>query len=283
MKPDVPDDALPEDGYQPPETGVNEPGWPKTGPDGRYQHSVDPDAREGYRSGKNKGRKETFLGWDLHTATDTASLGCDGRPPLIRALSLAPAGSKKAAPGLEVIDALISMDATPTTILVDRGYTYLKTEDWTRPVDQRGIEQVIDLHRTQRGQRPRPLPGTIYLDGALFIDIIPESLRTLPGFSLGLTAEAKALLATHYDERIPYAFTTQGRPDRKRGTQRYRGRALAGRVRCPNTPRSMRLDPSTRPTTTCAPGEPCACGTTVTLGPDDYFQTRQRDLYGTTA
>lgn len=44
----------------------------------------------------------------------------------------------------------------------------------------------------------------------------------------------------------------------------------------------MRLDRSTR-TTTRTPGEPCACGTTVTLGPDDYFQTRQRDLSCTTA
>lgn len=150
-------------------------------------------------------------------------------------------------------------------------------------MDERGISQVFDLHPTQRGKRPGPIPGTFYLDGGLFSDAMPEALHDLPGYSLGQSAEEKALLAARYDERIPYAFTTQGKPNHTRGTQRYRGPALAGRVRCPNEPRSMRLDPSTRPTTNCTPGHPCSCGTTVTLGPDDQFQTRQRNLYGTTA
>lgn len=44
----------------------------------------------------------------------------------------------------------------------------------------------------------------------------------------------------------------------------------------------MRLDRDTRPTTTCSKQTPCACGKTITLGPDDLLQIRQRHLYGTT-
>lgn len=97
-----------------------------------------------------------------------------------------------------------------------------------------------------------------------------------------MTGAEKAALAARYDERKPYAFAQMGRPDREQGKHRYRGPALIGKVRCPNNPKSMRLDASSRPTTDCARGEPCACGTTVTLGPDDHFGTRQHDLYGTT-
>lgn len=85
-----------------------------------------------------------------------------------------------------------------------------------------------------------------------------------------------------YDERKPYSFSSQGNPNRQRGTPRMRGPALAKKVRCPNNPRSMRLDPSTRPTLACSPGE-CACSTTLTLTLADEIRTRQRTLYGTTA
>lgn len=283
MKPDVPAEALPEEDFIPAKTAVNEKGWPKTGDDGRLQHTVDPDARDGYRAGKNLSRKGVFVGWDLHTATDTPDLGAEARPPLFRAVSLAPAGSLKSEPGLALVDALASRGHRPETVLVDRGYSFLKPEHWAQPLDRLEVRQVFDLHPSQRVQHPGPIPGTIYLDGGLFIDAVPVHLRDLPGYSLGQTAQEKAELAARYDERAAYAFSTQGRPDHKRGTQRYRGPALAGRVRCPNTPRSMRLDPATRPTTRCKPGAPCACGVTVTLGPDDYMQTRQRDIYGTTA
>lgn len=283
MKPDICADALPEEDFIPAKTEVNEKGWPRTGHDGRLQHTVDPDARDGYRAGKNLARKSVFVGWDLHTATDTPDLGADALPPLFRALALAPAGSLKAESGLAVVDALAASGNSPETVLVDRGYSYSKSEYWARPLDQRGVLQVIDLHASQRVQHPGPIRGTIYLDGALFTDALPTHLRDLPGYSLGMTKQEKAALAARYDERARYAFSTQGKPDHNRGTQRYRGPALTWKVRCPNTPRSMRRAPASRPTTRCTPGTPCACGVTVTLGPDDYMQTRQRDLYGTTA
>lgn len=52
-------------------------------------------------------------------------------------------------------------------------------------------------------------------------------------------------------------------------------------MRCANHPASERLYARYH-TTACAKGEPCDCGTTVTLGPDDLLNLRQRVLYGTT-
>lgn len=282
MKADVPEDALPEPDALESKAPGNEDGWPRIGHDGRLQHSIDPDARDGYRAGKNRSRKGVFNGWDLHLAVDVPEIGEDSRPGLIRGVSFLPAGSYKAEGGLTLLDAMIDSGRKPETILVDRGYTYLDSDSWARQVWARDIEQVLDLHETQRGTRPGPIPGTLYVDGGLYKDTLPEHLRSLPGFTLGMSAEAKALLAQEYDKRKYHAFTPLGRPNRQRGTQRYRDPVLSGTMRCANHPASLRLDVSRYPTTTCAKGEPCDCGTTVTLGPDDLLNLRQRVLYGTT-
>lgn len=282
MKADVPEDALPEPDALESKAPGNEDGWPRGGHDGRLQHSIDPDARDGYRAGKNRSRKGVFNGWDLHLAVDVPEIGDDSRPGLIRGVSFLSAGSYKAEGGLNLLDAMINSGRKPETILADRGYTYLDCDKWARQVWARDIEQVLDLHETQRGTRPGPIPGTLYVDGGLYKDTLPEDLRSLPGFTLGMSAEAKALLAQQYDRRKYHAFTPLGRPNHQRGTQRYRDPVLSGTMRCTNHPASLRLDASRYPTTPCAEGEPCQCGTTVTLGPDDLLNLRQRVLYGTT-
>jgi hypothetical protein len=92
----------------------------------------------------------------------------------------------------------------------------------------------------------------------------------------------KLALAATYDVRAPYAYTPLGPPD-KHGRRRFRGPALTGKVRCPNTPRSMRLKAtSRRPTTSCPRGTPCGCGKTVTLPLEVWSRGFQSPLYGTT-
>ncbi|MFI6289026.1 hypothetical protein ACIBCM_30495 [Streptomyces sp. NPDC051018] len=94
------------------------------------------------------------------------------------------------------------------------------------------------------------------------------------------TADKQALRA-RYEQRAAYAFTPHTRPDTD-GYQRFKGPAVAGHLRCPNYPRSLRL-PHTHPTSTCTPGTACACGKTVTLPPDTMPWTHQRTPWGTTA
>lgn len=278
---DAVDGALPEKDVELPEKRSNNPGYPKRGIDGRFIHCYDDDVREGYRAGKNFGRKELFLGFDLHLATTVPELGADGFASLIIGLVVRPAGDAKGEAGIALIDSMNEAGLPTSTVLADRGYTYLVAENWADQLMERGIEQVFDLHGNQRKTEPGPFDGTIWVDGAVFSDALPMNLRKLPGFHYGQTTAEKVELVAKYDQREPYAFKPHGSPNLKERKQRVRGPAQDGRLRCPNFPGSMRQDLS-RPQTNCAPGA-CSCGRAPTLGPHDQTRERQRVRFGTTA
>lgn len=282
-KADVDKDALPDTDFRPVSHRHREPGWPKEGADGRAQNSVDPQARDGYRAGKNAAPKGVFVGYDAHISVDVAGCGDRYAPSLIRGLSLQPAGSSKTDAGIDLIDALIKAGVPIEEVLVDRGYSYGTNQNWADRLCGRDIEQVFDLHSNQKRVRPGPDPRMIYIDGQLFTAAIPTHLKKLPAFAIGMTVEEKAALTKRYDERSRWGFKQMGGPDLARRTQRYRGPALAGTVRCPNVPESMELSVDNRPLTDCVEGADCGCGATITLGPDDELGTRQRTIYGTRA
>ncbi len=149
------------------------------------------------------------------------------------------------------------------------------------PFWQRGIDAVFDLHQRQRGVLPGPVPGTLFCDGALFSAALPHRLRDLPRTQIGMTSAQKTACHAAFDPRRHYAFSPHGARDPDRGTQRFKGPALAGRLRCPNTPTSLRL-PISLPTSSCPPGQPCGCGITITLGPGQQPRERQPALWHTT-
>lgn len=257
------------------------PDWPRRGADGREQHSLDPDARAGYRSGKNMRRKEVFLGYDLHIIVPVPELGQEPVPHVALSLSTAPAGADKAAAGVRAIDALRA-GHTVNTLLNDRGYSYRVPEAWASPLRARGIESVHDLHTNQRGVRPGPRAGTIWVDGGLFSSALPANLRALPMPNLKMSAEEKAKLCEEYDKRLPYRFEPMTAPDPRTGARRYRGPAVKRpRLRCPNNPVSMRKGYDL-PTTRCVKGTACGCSVTLTVEADTELKNRQRLPWGTT-
>ncbi|MFF2923339.1 hypothetical protein ACFVTP_13200 [Streptomyces celluloflavus] len=282
-KPDVDPDHVPVDDTPPPrrKRPPNEPGWPRTGADGRLQHTIDPDAREGYRSGTNAAPGNVFCGHDLHLAVNARALGAPEVPFVITAMHLAVAGSHKGDAGINLLDQHLARHPDTREVIADRGYSYCTPTRWAHPVRARRLEPVIDLHPQQRGTHPGPLTDTVIIDGTIFSDALPHPLRDLPGFPLGMRTAEKAKLRARYDQRAAYAFTPHSRPDTD-GYQRLKGPAVAGHLRCPNHPRSMRL-PHTRPTSTCRPGNNCTCGKTLTLSPDTTAWTQQRTSWGTTA
>lgn len=279
---DAVDGVLPESEVELPEKRVNRRGYPFTGPDGRYIHCYDREAREGYRAGKNFNRKELFLGMDIHLATTVPELGENGFASLFVGAVIRPAGDGKGEAGIALVDSMSEAGMRPKTVLADRGYTYLKSKSWADQLMERSIVQFLDLHQNQRGTRPGPKPGTIWVDGGLFVDALPKRLRNLPGVNQrGLTTPEKAARIAAFDERDCYAFKPLGHPDLAGRKQRVRGPAADGRLRCPNYPRSMLKDPSTRPTTNCTPTG-CSCGAAPTLGPEDMTRERQLARWGTT-
>lgn len=256
-------------------------GFPRVGDDGRLQHSIDPDARTGYRSGKNLAPKGNFLGWDFHLVVAVPEYGGAPVPHVALAMSLAPAGSLKSEPALSAVDAMVSVGHPVSTLLSDRGYSYLKPEHYALHLVARGIDSVHDLHTKQLGVHPGPITGTIWVDGWLYTSALPKSLRELGNRTLQMTAGEKAELAEQFDKRRPYAFQWMGRPDPRTGARRMRGPALKNKVRCVNVPATSRTDYN-RPTTTCKRGEACGCGATVTVEVEDQAWTRQARPWGST-
>lgn len=254
---------------------------PVIGLDGRVQNCVDPDARDGYRAGKNLQPKNTFTGYHLHIATAIPISGVPASAALAHGLVICPAGGSSDQAGIDLIEALTHTGLTVDHINVDRGYSYRLEGAWARQLCRRGISQTIDLHAAQRGVHPGPVPGTMFVDGHLFVDALPKPLWELPGFPLNMKTADRLERIAEYDQRLPFAFSKFGKPNRERGAQRYRGPALTGKVRCPNHAPSMRADPAMKPTTTCPPSG-CHCGRTITLGPDQHLRERQDKLYGTT-
>lgn len=250
------------------------PGFPLTGADGRKQHTLDPEAGEGYRSGKNCAPKGTFIGWDSHLLVDVTEIPGEPRPLLIRGVAIVPAGSCKGTAGIAAIDAALSSGVPVEHVFADPGYTYLLAENWAYKLADRGITSTMDLHKNQRGVTPGPKPGTIWVDGGLFSSALPERLRRLPGYPLNQPADEAAELATMYDERLVYALLPQGAADLARRKQRYRGSARRSVLRCPNHPASMRLPADKHPTTSWTPGVACGCAASVTARPDDRFLER---------
>jgi hypothetical protein len=124
----------------------------------------------------------------------------------------------------------------------------------------------------------------LWVDGSLYSSALPEKLRTLEPPEPGMTAGEKARRREAFDAREPYRFVAHGKRNKKRGTQRFRGPAVDGhpfKVRCPNTPASMRM-PHTIPTTTCVAGEACGCGKTITVADSDLERDRQHHPWQST-
>ena len=171
--------------------------------------------------------------------------------------------------------AIIRRLGTVTEVLADRAYTTDKPGHWARPLRTMGITDTKDLHETQRGVRPGPVPDTIWLDGRLHSAAIPTGLRELDPPRPADPAGTKARRREEFDRRRKYEFVAHKAPDPVTGAQRFKGPALAGRVRCRNVPKSVRNDPTTRRLTACQKGTPCGCGATVTVPVTTLERDRQ--------
>ena len=241
---------------------------------GRTVWSADPDARWGHRTGTNRRPTEHFLGYEAHVATYVPSVGEAPLPQLAAGLALRPGVRDRTSAMLGILDCMPNVHEG----LLDRAYTTAKGNKLAGPLRDRDIQVTMDLHKSQRGVRPGPGPGLIWLDGHLYTSAIPERLRNLEPPTLAMTEAEKAHLRDVFDAREPYRFVVHDGHDDERGSQRFRGPAVDGHpfcVRCPNTPASMR-EPHTIPTTVCVKGEPCGCGKTITVKDTDHERDRQR-------
>lgn len=247
---------------------------------GRKVYSFDRDARWGHRTATNRRPTEHFFGYEAHLATYAPTVGASPVPQVAAGLALRPGIRDRITACLNIVDTLPPF----TEILLDRGYTTAKGNRLAGPLRDRDLTLTMDLHKTQRVVRPGPDMGMLWVDGALFTSALPETLRQLEPPAPGMTAGEKARRREAFDAREPYRFVPHGKRNRRRGTQRFRGPAVEGhpfKVRCPNTPASMRM-PHTIPTTTCTTHEPCGCGKTITVHDSELERDRQHHPWQST-
>ncbi len=254
------------------------------GADGRYVYTADPDARMGWRTAKNG--RDTFCGYDAHVATDVRRIGGPDVPHIARSLAVAPAGTNKGRPGLDAVDAVLERHHV-TELLIDRGYNGLRADSFVLPAWARGLTVIVDLHPTMhRGRHPGAQPGTVWIDGNLYSTCLPKAFWDLPApdhpnkNDTDAQRQAKVALQAKFDYRAAWAFSPLSKRDRD-GYQRFKGPAIAGTVRSPRHPPSMRL-PHDRPTSACTPDKPCGCAITVTVSPKEYPTARNPMPWGTT-
>lgn len=252
------------------------------GPDNRYILSADPQARCGYRTVVNMNRGTTFIGWDVHVLVDAGWVGADFYVQFIRGISVRAAGSHKGDAGIALLDS-IDPRFWPDTLCADRGYSYARAERWVRPLLDRGIDWVHDLHKQQKPERrllhhPKFSRHRI-IDGTIFTDALPERFWALPAFRMGMTWQEKEELINQYEERAKWAFRPNGGP-RPDGKWQYRGPAYLGHIDCINSS-PHRKKRAGAPITVCAPG--CSCDDTPLIAPKDHLNIRQKHLYGTRA
>lgn len=259
---------------------IAERGFPIVGLDGRPQHTKDPDARDGYRTGHNGRQGDVYAGYELHLAAQVRAIGGSEVPHLLTGATVTPAGSHRGDAAVRTVEGMTSVGHRINDLCTDRGYTPVRPDRFILPMLSRGITVWGDLTEAQRTQHPGPIPGTVWVDGAIYPAALPEIMRDLHRTGINASTDDRRRIADAFDRWKPFQFMPLTKRDTD-GYQRFKGPAVAGHVRCPNNPKTMRL-PYSVPTTACVKGDQCACGKTVTISPDMYPRERQDAAWGST-
>jgi len=218
------------------------------------RHSFDRDAAHGYRTKTYDNGSNYVFGYHAFAMVGVMPVGTDpsARPKLIDRLVLAPANVSAIGPALRMIDSLRTSERPIEELLSDREFSYKKSEDWARPLRERGISQVMDLHDGDRGIRD--YNGIAMIDGTPHCRAVLGDREDLVRIAKPLTMSAGVLKETASDEerrrheelrdnarkfselineRSLAAFRRVEGPDAE-GNERWECPAQAGKVRCVN-------------------------------------------------
>jgi hypothetical protein len=181
-------------------------------------------------------------------------------------------------------------------VIADRGLTYTVADDWTAPLADLGVEQIVDMHPSDRGARTHPGHGYVLIDGWPHVASIPDHLVHIPRparmtvgtLRKGATALERAEHAARAAEveqfarriagRAQYRFEVHGHTSS--GNRRFTSPARAGKMRCPGFAPSMHLPG----VPDCVHPEgvirPSCAQATITVDPRADLKLRQRHYWG---
>jgi hypothetical protein len=184
-------------------------------------------------------------------------------------------------PARALVPALTRMPAAGTPlgdILADSGYAHRDAAAWAIPPRQASAQLAQDLHPNDRGPQGTH-HGAIIANGNLYCPQTPQPLLELGPRAPGAAPEDAA---AHDQQAGELARHKLGRitSDDADGYHRVTCPAVAGKIRCPLRPDSMKLDRN-RPEILTPPENPPACcqQQTITAGPKICAKTAQKHDY----
>lgn len=264
--------------------------------DDRRGRCYDPDAAWGYRTRTYDNKTNLMFGYQMIAFTGVSDVkAAISRPLLTEKIAVVAGNSPGITETIAGIDQMLAADTPVVEVISDRGFSYKQSADWARPLADRGIVQVLDMHDADRGARPHE-HGYVMVDGWAHCPSIPDHLvridrpaRFTAGEERqGATAEERAdrerriaeieefnrLIA----ERRAYRFERAGHTSS--GAERMVCPAKAGKVACDACPLSQLFEDV--PEVTAPAGAPAkACRqATITISRTASEKLRQRKYWG---
>ena len=225
--------------------------------------TADPEASWGHRRSHAIGqRDELFYGYYLSAATMVKDDGGPDTAELVRRISLTTCSTDPVPAFVGVLARLAGSGVALGDVLADSGYSHRIASHWSLPLRALGAAIVVDLHPSDRGPKGTHA-GATCADGNLYCPATPAALLGLAPLPRGAT---KAQIADH-DRQTAEAARYKLGPISATDDDGYRRvacPAIAGKLRCPARPESMKLGLQ-RPEVLSPPEHPPACCTQKTL------------------
>lgn len=243
-------------------------------PETQVVWSKDTDAAHGHYPSK-EGQREYANGYEAHIASPIPTVKGMTMPVVASALSFQP-NSTANRPAIR--DLLIQRNRY-TMVVFDAGYDF-KGNNCFQKFLEHGIAPIFDPNKKLRKGRSSS-HGKLILDGDEFCPSTPERLRNLPSFAQTMSEPDRIALEALYDERAKYMMARVSH-DGKR--VRSMCPAIAGKVACPEKPRSMNNDDPNAPEVIPPKTLPKCCGQkTTSTNVELLRRSRQgQHPYGTT-
>ena len=144
--------------------------------------SYDRDARWGHKTPTSGDPNEFYFGYSVTAMVrinpTNAGLGAKG-PILVDRLIVRPAASPITEPCITAVDSLEATGKPVTELLADRAYSNKVPESWRRPMRERGVNLVFDLHANDRGCLLDPVSGVLWIDGHPYCHDTPVELQNI--------------------------------------------------------------------------------------------------------
>ncbi len=240
---------------------------------------ADPEASWGHRNTNLPGpRGEMFFGYYLSAVTMVREENSPAVPELARRMTLTSCHLDPARALVPVLQQMAADGIPLGDILADSGYAHRAAAAWAIPLRRAGAQLIQDLHPHDRGPQGTH-HGAIIANGNLYCPATPGLLLDIQPLARDATLEDTA---AHDQRAAELAKHKLGRitSDDADGYHRVTCPAVAGKIRCPHRPDSMKLDRG-RPEILTPPDNPQACCSqqTITVPPDVAAKTRQKHDY----